>query len=255
MLKVYAHPASQPSRTIIWACVLQDLPIELHADPAAVNEVSPRGQLPVIEDEGFVLTEMPAILVYLADKYGWTDLYPEDLQARGRINQYLHAHHTLTRLATTKLMAPHVLVAFGGNPGTNPLSYLNNTSIQSTWDEEDGVAKAQELVGEVIQHLEDYYLGENDFIASAEQASLADLACYEEIGQLVRANLLDFSERSKTNAWLERMEQLPHFAELHRFNQALGDVKTTANDMDRFMAAIEAAMVELEGIDCVTLLR
>ena len=254
MLKVYAHPASQPSRSVIWACVMKDLPIELHADPAAVSEVSPRGQLPVIDDDGFVLTEMPAILTYLADTHGWSDLYPQALQTRAKINQYLHAHHTLTRLATTKLMAPHVLVVFGGNPSANPLSYLNNMSIQSTWDEADGVAKAQVLIGEVIRFLEAQYLGDNDFIATTEQASLADIACYEELGQLTDANLLDLTEHKKISRWMERIAALPHFEALHRYNKELGDIKNKPNDMQRFGHAIEAAMTELGQFECITLM-
>ena len=108
MLKVYGHPVSQPSRAVIWTCVMNRLPIELHPDPRGVSDVNPRGQIPAIEDDGFVLSEMPAILSYLAEKHCWEDFYPSDLQARGRINAYLHAHHCLTRLSTMKLMAPFI---------------------------------------------------------------------------------------------------------------------------------------------------
>ena len=119
VLQVYGHPASQPSRTVFWACVISDLPFELHADPATRSAVNPRGQLPSIIDDGFNLAEMPAILCYLAEKHEWQNLYPTDSHFRARIHQYLHAHHSLTRLATLKLMAPHVMIVFDGLPNAS----------------------------------------------------------------------------------------------------------------------------------------
>jgi len=184
VLKVYGHPASQPSRAVVWACVLNNLPIELIPDPSEIASINPRGQIPAIDDDGFVLSEMPAILTYLGTKHRWANMYPEDIQLRARISQYLHAHHCLTRLATMKLMAPHVLVAFGGIPASNPLSYVNNTCIQESMSDQAGLAMGHELVGQVIDFLECSYLTGHDFVAGTSNASIADLACYEEIGQL-----------------------------------------------------------------------
>ena len=132
MLEIYGHPASQPSRSVLWLCALNDTPCVVHHDPAGFAAAeNPRGQIPVLAEGGFVLSEMPAILAYLADRHGWSDWYPQNLETRARIQQYLHSHHTLTRLATLTLMAPHVLVAFESPPVGNPTSVLNNTTIQN----------------------------------------------------------------------------------------------------------------------------
>ena len=62
-----------------------------------LRDVNPRGTVPAIDDEGVVLWESHAIMIYLAEKHGWRDLWPEDLQHRARVNQYLHFHHRNTR--------------------------------------------------------------------------------------------------------------------------------------------------------------
>ena len=79
-LTIYGHPASQPSRTVFWACLIHDLPFTLREiGPLALNTggTNPRGQVPSIVDDGFAVAESSAIVRYLADKQGWHDLYPQ----------------------------------------------------------------------------------------------------------------------------------------------------------------------------------
>ncbi len=249
MLKVYGHPASQPSRSVIWACVLNNLPFELTApDPDSDTQMSPRGQIPVIHDGNFILSEMPAILGYLAEKHAWSTMYPSDLQQRAKVAQYLHEHHCLTRLATTKLMAPHILVAFGGVPTSNPLSYVSNFSVQESMADENVLENGQALIAQVIDYLVQAYLAKGDFIAGTSAASIADLACFEEIAQLEHAGLFDFTGNDKMRAWLRRMELLPFHDELHQFNRTLGDIRVEANTMERFTNAVTQAMNALSAL-------
>ena len=115
-LTIYGHPASQPSRTVFWACLIHDLPFTLGdtgGRALSTGGANPRGQVPSIVDDGFAVAEMSAIVCYLADKHGWHDLYPQALKTRTRIQQFLHMHHSLVRLATWKLMAPHVVKPLG----------------------------------------------------------------------------------------------------------------------------------------------
>ncbi|MEQ9451686.1 MAG: glutathione S-transferase family protein [Pseudomonadales bacterium] len=252
-MKIYAHPASQPSRAVIWACVMQALPIELIPNTTPVSSINPRGQLPCIDDDGFRLTEMPAILMYLAGKYGWTDLYPTDLRRRARIDQYLHAHHNLTRLATTQLMAPHVLRAFAQPPLDNPLSFISNLCIGAAMESPSGLKDGQAQLTHVVGYIERHYLNDGDFIASNDHPTIADLACYEELGQLVSAELFDFSVHPQVVDWMQRMAKLPGHEVVHRYNQKLGDIRTTANNMARFSAAIQVALDSLAEVPTVTL--
>ncbi|MEE8041195.1 MAG: hypothetical protein V3T15_00210, partial [Pseudomonadales bacterium] len=68
-------------------CLLHDLPFTLGSTSgtaANADLTNPRGQVPWIVDDGFVLAEMPAIVCYLADKHGWNDVYPQHLESRAR---------------------------------------------------------------------------------------------------------------------------------------------------------------------------
>ncbi|KAK9693542.1 Glutathione S-transferase, N-terminal domain [Popillia japonica] len=51
---------------------------------------NPQKEIPVLDDDGFYLSESTAILQYLADKYGKNDtFYPKDVKARAIVNQRL----------------------------------------------------------------------------------------------------------------------------------------------------------------------
>jgi glutathione S-transferase len=52
------------------------------------------GIIPALESScGAHLTESAAILAFLADKHGWSDLYPTDITQRAKVNEYMHWHH------------------------------------------------------------------------------------------------------------------------------------------------------------------
>jgi glutathione S-transferase len=65
-------------------------------------KINPLGQLPVIDDDGFVLRDAQAILVYLAARYDPTDLwYPRaDPALLGQISQWLSFADGITATAS-----------------------------------------------------------------------------------------------------------------------------------------------------------
>ncbi|MBS1969515.1 MAG: glutathione S-transferase family protein [Bdellovibrionales bacterium] len=56
-------------------------------DDTAYGMVNPFKQVPTIDDNGYILTESGAILLYLAEKSG--KLIPKDLQARAQVYRWL----------------------------------------------------------------------------------------------------------------------------------------------------------------------
>jgi glutathione S-transferase len=80
-----------------WALEELGLPYRVHAldqlggelDSEAYRRISPFGQAPVIDDEGFVVSESAAIVLYLAEKAG--KLIPSDFQGRSRVVQWCFA--------------------------------------------------------------------------------------------------------------------------------------------------------------------
>lgn len=245
MLHIYAHPASQPSRAVMWFCAINDIPCQLTCNPETdLSGINPRQQMPFLMDDGFALNEMPAMLAYLADKLALHSWYPAELQPRSRIQSYLHSHHSLTRLATLKLMAPHVLAVFDEPPFGPATSTLSNETIQAAMADPDKLANGRQLMRAVVGVFEEFYLSEGAYIGGLPAPSIADLAAYEELAQLTWANLMDLDGFEKTSAWLTRMSSLPHHEALHRYNLTLGDIVQPPS-AERFAEAISAGLAGL----------
>ena len=64
------------------------------------------------------VTESNAILIHLAEKYGWTDLYPQNL--RTEIHQYLFWHGGNTRLLSLEIFRPTLLSGLAKQPVRKP---------------------------------------------------------------------------------------------------------------------------------------
>ncbi len=80
-----------------WALEELGLPYRVHAldhtagelDGEAFGRISPFRQAPVIDDDGFVVAESAAVVLYLAEKAG--KLIPGDVQGRTRVVQWCFA--------------------------------------------------------------------------------------------------------------------------------------------------------------------
>ncbi|TWD89133.1 glutathione S-transferase [Variovorax beijingensis] len=72
-----------------------------HKSAAFLAHVNPLGQLPVIDDGGFLLRDAQAILVYLASRHdAQSRWYPDDPQLRGQIAMWFATADELTRTAS-----------------------------------------------------------------------------------------------------------------------------------------------------------
>ena len=80
-----------------WALEELGLPYRVHGldhtggelDGDAYSRISPFRQAPVIDDDGFVVAESAAVVLYLAEKAG--NLIPSDVQGRTRVVQWCFA--------------------------------------------------------------------------------------------------------------------------------------------------------------------
>lgn len=102
-MKVYVFKSLPPflwgyTRDIraMWAleeCGIPYEPVGLDCGPNGLQDeawfeaVSPFKQIPAIDDDGFLLTESGAILLYIAEKSG--QLIPADLKGRAQVNRWL----------------------------------------------------------------------------------------------------------------------------------------------------------------------
>ena len=253
-LIVYGHPASQPSRSVLWTCLLGGISCKLAIgkrsdDLGLLTEGSPREMIPWIQDGNFELAESGAIIWYLARKYGLTQLFPEDIREQARVHQYVHMHQSLVRLSTYHLMTTHVVKPLPWRPSKpSPFSKFERMAIRESYSKEDNYTEGGKIVSLVSGLLEDrYFFNDSTFLCGGPQATAADIMCYAEIGQFVFANLFDFSDYPKLTRWLAAMREIPFHDVIHTYNIELGDIRTTPNTFDRYWDATEkcvGAMIE-----------
>jgi glutathione S-transferase len=107
---------------VLWALEEMELPYEIvgmdhpnhDLDSAAFRALNPFGQLPVIDDDGVVVTESGAILLYLARKSG--KLMPRDLAGEAQVLRWSVA--ALSSVEVPVLTA--WFVAISGGKGSKP---------------------------------------------------------------------------------------------------------------------------------------
>ncbi|EGZ07685.1 hypothetical protein PHYSODRAFT_288935 [Phytophthora sojae] len=204
-IKLYANLISQPSRAAEWVMRLKHLEHELVATDFGSPTFSspeflalnPNGLIPVLQDGDFSIFEGNAILVYLAEKFNWTDLYPADVQAHAKVNQYLHWHHTNARHVTSKVLVP----------------LMHTKQNVATPEEAVMVKDTPALLAKLAKLMEKFLV--KDFVAESNHPTVADFAAYCELVQIELMGIFDFSPYPKFAAWMKRMKTLPFHDEMH----------------------------------------
>ncbi|MDM0044271.1 glutathione S-transferase [Variovorax dokdonensis] len=111
MIRLYDYPLSGNCFKVrqmlswlglAWEPVAVDFhPGKAHKSSEFLANVNPRGQLPVIDDDGFMLRDAQAILVYLASRYDQENRwYPESPRLRGEIAMWLATADEITATAS-----------------------------------------------------------------------------------------------------------------------------------------------------------
>jgi glutathione S-transferase len=110
-----------------WALEEVGLPYRVHGvdhtggehNSAEYTRISCFNQLPAIDDDGFIVAESAAVLLYLAEKSG--KLLPNDLQGRTRVIQWCFAS-----LATIETPLQNLLLFDSGGFGEFPKDLRSN---------------------------------------------------------------------------------------------------------------------------------
>ncbi len=245
-LILYGVPFSQPVRAVMWLLLHKQTPFEMvlinpgttgengsrHPDYLAKN---PAGTIPTIEEpaNGFTLGEAHAILAYLANKHGWTDFYPDEPEARARVDWYLHFHHRNVREASTGLVAPKI---------------RKDLNIPEAMQQ-----AAQATLTRALKAMETGWLANSAFLAG-DRPTIADLAAYVEIGQLQPefTNVYDFEAFPKVRGWLDACKAIDGHDDVHVVLAELGDIsqeppsmETIKNANKNALRALKARLAEL----------
>ncbi|XP_022229125.1 glutathione S-transferase 1-like [Drosophila obscura] len=196
-LILYGIDASAPVRSVLLTLNALGLPFEYKVVNLMAKEqlkpeflkMNPLHTVPTLDDDGFYLYDSHAINAYLVAKYGKEDsLYPKDLQQRAIVDQRLHYDSSVVGRTLRAI--------------TFPLFRLNETQIP----------KAR------IDALEDVYttletfLTINEYIAG-KHLTIADFHIIAILSTIEIFLLVDAAKYPKLSAWMQRITQLPYYAE------------------------------------------
>jgi len=156
-------------------------------------------------------------MAYLCQKYGWNDMYPDELQARGKVDWYLNFHHRNIRDASG-MVAPKI---------------RKDLNIPELVQE-----STKRVFTSGLETLNKFQLDSGRFIA-ADHLTIADLSAYCEIGQLQAqfTNLYDFDTLPNVQRWLDDMHKVRFHDEAHVVLTELGDISQEAPSMDTIRSA------------------
>jgi glutathione S-transferase len=246
MLKIYGVPNSQPVRAVVWLCLMKRLPFEFIMTsqnkaakaPEYLAAINPRGTIPAIHDDegdddnGVVLWESHAILIYLCEKHGWSDLWPTDIVRRAEVNQYLHFHHRNTREIVIQWSRALWPAVFGV---TNPdAAWLKRNTFP-------GLENNSQIVAQALQII-DGMLDATDYL-SGQTPTIADIAAYEELGQNQSkyADCTDYTPFPNIRRWLLAMETLPAHEATHAIWTLIGNINAIEGGMKTIARANKEA--------------
>jgi glutathione S-transferase len=146
--------------------------------------INPFGQVPVLEDNGVIIPDSNAILVYLATKYKRADWLPEDAVGAARVQRWLS-------VAAGQ-------IAFG------PCAARLVTLFGAPFNHGEVIARAHAILKLVEQALT-----RQDWLA-ADHATIADVSLYSYVARAPEGDV-DLTPYPQVRAWLARVEALDGF--------------------------------------------
>ena len=191
-IRLHRHPLSGHSHRVelmlsLLGLVSERVEVDLlqgeHKRPAFLA-LNPFGQVPVLEDDGLVISESNAILVYLAKRYGAAHWLPDDPAGAAAVERWLSiaAGPLVSGPATARL-----ITVFGAQH-----------------DAELAIARSHSLLRILEAELRD-----RDHLVGSSP-TIADVALYTYVAHAPEGNV-DLGPYPSVRAWLERIEKLPGF--------------------------------------------
>nr|WP_294549283.1 glutathione S-transferase family protein [uncultured Rhodopila sp.] len=187
-MKLYVHGLSGHSHRARLFASLAGIPVETvnvdlatgeHKKPAFLA-INPFGQVPVLDDDGVIVADSNAILVYLAKKFARTGWLPEDARGAAEVQRWLS-------------VAARLITVFG-----------------AAFNAGEVIKRAHAILA-----LIDAELTGRDWIIAGDKPTVADVALYSYIARAPEGNV-DLSGYPAVNAWLKRIEALPGYVEFVR---------------------------------------
>lgn len=198
MIKLYTFPPSTNSRKVRIVLLEKGLEFErVNVDLTKREQKNPQylkihpfGQIPALDDEGFIIYDSTVINEYLEDEYPYPPLMPKDSEgrARARLLEDLRDSHFNPYFV-------HIIHEMRKPEGERDAQRIDNARAEIT--------KCFDRIEKELQGKE--YL--------AGPFTLADVAFMSNIELLDRFNIpVDASKYPNTVAWIARLKARPSFA-------------------------------------------
>lgn len=147
-------------------------------------QINSFGQLPVLDDDGIIIPDSNAILVYLAKKLGKTNWLPEDAEGAAVVQRWLSVA--------------------AGEIAYGPSAARLITLFGAKLDADEVIKRAHGILALIEAELV------NRVWIAAFQPTIADVALYSYIASAPEGNV-NTAGYPSINAWLKRIEALPGF--------------------------------------------
>lgn len=148
--------------------------------------------MPTLVDNGKVISDSHAIVTYLIDVYGKSNmsLYPADPYIRAKVNARLHFE--------SGTMYPK-LGAIGG-----PIMYHGATEF------------SEELIAGYRTTLDtlEMFLTDAMYVAGNE-LTVADFSIITSVSTMLKSDIVDFAKYPKIREWVDRIAKLPYYEEIN----------------------------------------
>ncbi len=198
MIKFYNFPLSSNSRKVRILLIEKGLEFErVNIDLSKKEQknpeylkINPFGQVPALDDDGFILYDSTIINEYLEDEYPHPPLLPSDSDGRAR----------------ARLMED-----FRDNHFTPPLVEIIHEIRKAEAERDQKVIEhAKEMISQCCDRIENELNG-REYLAGT--FSLADIAYMPNIALLERLEIPVDPKFKNMHAWMGRLKARPSFAE------------------------------------------
>ncbi len=199
MLTLYNIPISGNCHKVRLLLNLLALPYQLYDLDLGQSEqkqaefirLNPFGLVPVLDDDGVIIRDSQAILIYLATRYGNSFWLPTDP---------ILAAHIQSWLSTTANEIQH-------GPASLRLHYKLGLDID--------LNRARETSDKVLTIME-HHLKQQQWLVGTH-TTIADIAAYPYIA-LAHEGKVDLAPYPHILLWLRRIESLPHYVSMAGIN-------------------------------------
>ena len=198
MIKLYTFPPSTNSRKVRIVLLEKGLEFErVNVDLTKREQktqeylkIHPFGQVPALDDEGFVLYDSTVINEYLEDEYPYPSLMPSDSEGRARarlLEDFRDSHFNP--------YCVHIIYEMRKPEGERDAQRIDN-------------AKAQ--IGACFDRIENELQGKEYLAGTFSLADIAFMANFDFLDRF--AISVDANKYRNTVAWIARLKARPSYA-------------------------------------------